>query len=156
MPIQAWNLEFLSNKSKKEIFSKIGNVAHKDQHKLIRSLLCMPVQNVFRDRQYHALAHLESLWQQQLLPLKYKIRYEEYKEKHGIGQDFVHPEHKKEKPDYAYPMPVLKRPWDKDKYGACDENESFVVGKKYKYPHDKEIGYDYYKSTKNGAWCDVG
>ena len=126
-----------------EIFSKISNEAHKAQHKLLRSLLGMPVQNVYRDRQYHALVHLEALWQQQLLPLKYKIKIEEYKDMHGIGSDFVHPEHKKKNPDYVHPLPKISRPWDADKYGNCDEGETFVAGRKYVYDYDKEIGYKY-------------
>lgn len=135
-----------------EIFAKITNLQHKEQHKLIRSLLKMPVQNVFRDRQYHSLVHIESLWQQQLLPLSYKIRAEEYKAKFGIGQDFVHPKHKELKPDYVHPSPVLKRPWDAEKYGEADMSEKFIVGKKYIYDYDKEIGYDYTKQTEKGVW----
>lgn len=127
----------------KEVFRKISNMQHKEQHKKIAKLLKLPVQNVFRDRQYHALAHMEALWQQQMLPLKYKIRYEKYKEEHGIGPDLVHPEHKKLKPDYNYPVAKLERPWDAEKYGPADEKEEFEAGKKYIYDYDKEIGYEY-------------
>jgi len=124
-----------------EIFRKISNMQHKEQHKKIAKILNIPVQNIFRDRQYHALAHLEALWQQQLLPVKYKRKYEAYMEEHGIGQDFVHPEHKKQKPDYKHPMPVIKRTWDAEKYEDVDEE--FVVGKKYRYSYDDEIGYKF-------------
>ena len=65
----------------------------------------MPVQNLFRDRVYHALTHLDALWEQDMLPLKYKIRYEKFKQQHNIGDDNIHPEHKKEKPEYNFPIP---------------------------------------------------
>ena len=116
-----------------EIFKKIGNIQHKDQHKKITTLLKMPVQNVYRDRQYHALIHLDALWEQELLPLKYKIRYEQYKKDHGIGDDNVHPAHKTEKPDYKHPIPVKTRAFDLDNCPACNENEQFIAGKKYIY-----------------------
>lgn len=125
-----------------KIFKKISNMQHKDQHKKISKLLGIPVQNVFRDRQYHSLTHLDALWEQQLLPLTYKARYEEYKALHGIGDDNVHPKHKEEKPDYNYPVPNKKRPWDAEKY-HCSVNEDFVAGKKYIYEYDKEVNYKY-------------
>ena len=127
----------------KDIFSKIGNVEHKTQHKLIRKLLGMPVQNLFRDRVYHALTHMDTLWEQGLLPLKYKCAYEEFKELHKIGDDNVHPEHKKEKPDYKFPIPNISRPWDKEAYGTPDESEEYRNGKSYYYAYDKECGYEY-------------
>ena len=116
-----------------EIFKKIGNIAHKEQHKKIRSLLGMPVQNLFRDRVYHALTHLDALWEQDMLPLKYKIRYEKFKQQHNIGDDNIHPEHKKEKPEYNFPIPNKTRPFSFDDYPTCDEKEEFTVGRKYRY-----------------------
>lgn len=116
-----------------EIFKKIGNLQHKEQHKKISKLLNMPVHNVFRDRVYHALTHLDALWEQNMLPLKYKIRYEKYKEKHRIGDSNVHPEHKKLKPDYKYPIPIKNRSFSFQDYPTCDETEVFQVGKKYTY-----------------------
>lgn len=123
-----------------EIFKNIDNLQHKEQHKKITEILKIPVQNVFHDRQYHALTHLDALWEQEMLPLKYKVRYEEYKTLHGIGSDNVHPAHKEAKPDYKYPVPVIKRPWDVEKYGTPDKSEQFIAGKKYIYNYDKEIG----------------
>ncbi len=116
-----------------EIFSKIGNIEHKQQHKLIRKLLGMPVQNLFRDRVYHALTHLDALWEQDMLPLKYKIKYEKFKQEHNIGDDNVHPEHKKDKPDYTFPIPVKNRPFSFELYPTCDEKETFSAGRTYKY-----------------------
>ena len=49
---------------------------------------------------------------------------------------------KTEKPDYVHPIPVKKRPWDVEKY-TTDKNEEFVVGKKYRYAYDDEVGYKY-------------
>lgn len=129
------------------IFQKITNLQHKEQHKKIKTLLGLNVQNVFRDRQYHALAHLEALWQQQLLPLSYKIKAEEYKAKHKIGMDFVHPGHKKPDSDYVHPISNSKRPWDSSKY-IESKDEAFVAGKKYKYAYDKEIGYKFEEAYK--------
>jgi hypothetical protein len=127
----------------KDIFSKIGNVAHKEQHKLIRKLLGMPVQNLFRDRVYHAITHLDALWEQCMLPLKYKKKYEDFKVLHNIGDDNVHPEHKKEKPDFDYPIAQKNRPWNPEAYGAPDESEVYQNGKKFRYDYDEECGYEY-------------
>ncbi len=127
----------------KDIFSKIGNIEHKQQHKLIRKLLGMPVQNLFRDRVYHALTHLDALWEQGFLPLKYKCDYEKFKIRHDIGDDNVHPEHKKDKPDFVFPVAQKSRPWNAEAYGAPNELESYQNGKKYYYDYDKECGYKY-------------
>lgn len=127
----------------KEIFSKITNLQHKAQHKKITEILHVPVQNVFRDRCYHAIQHLQVLWEQCMLPLKYKARIEDFKAKHNIGMDGVHPEHKKQKPDYKYPVPVTSRPWDNESYGEADDNEEFIVGKQYVYEYDNICGYEY-------------
>lgn len=131
-----------------EIFKNITNMQHQDQHMKINTILGLPVQNVYRDRQYHCLSHLEALWQQEMLPLKYKIKYEAYKALHGIGVDNVHPAHKTEKPDYVHPIPKVIRPWNSDGYGQCDETEKFVAGKKYRYKYDDEIGYSFAKAYK--------
>ena len=127
----------------KEIFAKIGNAAHKQQHKLIRSLLGVPVQNLFRDRVYHALTHMDALWEQGLLPLRHKCSYEDFKALHGIGDDNVHPEHKKDKPDFDFPKPLKNRPWDKEAYGEADPKEEYRNGKKYYYDYDKDCNYEY-------------
>ena len=126
-----------------DIFSKIGNIEHKTQHKLIRKLLGMPVQNLFRDRVYHALTHMDALWEQGLLPLKYKIAYEDFKKEHEIGDDNVHPEHKKDKPDFDFPKAQKNRPWMSEAYGEADPKEQYTNGKKYYYDYDKECGYEY-------------
>ena len=126
-----------------DIFSKIGNIEHKTQHKLIRKLLGLPVQNLHRDRVYHALTHMDALWCQGLLPLRYKVAYEDFKAEHDIGADNVHPEHKKLKPDYKYPKANISRPWDKDAYGTPDPKEEYINGKKYLYDFDKECGWSY-------------
>lgn len=127
----------------KEIFSKIGNVEHKNQHKLIRKILGMPVQNLFRDRAYHALSHLDCLWEQGMLPLKHKKRYEDYKKLHNIGDDNVHPDHKKDKPDYDFPVANKKRPWDEKAYGQANEAEEYKNGRKFYYDYDEECSYEY-------------
>ena len=93
----------------------------------------MPVQNLFRDRVYHALTHLDALWEQDMLPLKYKLRYENFKQEHNIGEDNVHPEHKKTKPDYNFPIPTKNRPFSFEQYATCNEKEEFRVGQLYKY-----------------------
>lgn len=126
-----------------EIFKRITNLQHKEQHSKISKILCIPVQNVFRDRVYHALSHLDALWEQGMLPVKYKVRYEDFKEQHGIGDDNVHPAHKELKPDFKHPVANKKRPWDKEKYPVPEKDEVFLPGKKYYYDYDKEIGYKY-------------
>lgn len=116
-----------------EVFRKIGNMQHKEQHDKIAKLLKVPVQNVFRDRVYHSLCHLDCLWEQKMLPMKYKHRYEKYKLENGIGDDNVHSEHKKAKPDYDYPVPVKNREFSFDLYPEFDEKEEFKAGKLYEY-----------------------
>ncbi len=129
-----------------DIFKKITNKQHAEQHRLVTKLLKLPIQTKSRDRQYHGLAHMEALWQQEMLPLKYKIKYEAFIKEHNISADFIHPGQKVE--GEKYPLGNIKRPWDKDKYGPADEKEEFKAGKKYIYPYDKEIGYVYKEAYK--------
>lgn len=106
------------------VFQKISNMEHQRQHKKIKELLGMPVQTNSRDRVYHALSHLDALWTQELLPVAYKIRYEEYKKEHGIGDDNIHPAHKK--PGVVYKTPKFKRPWNPEDHKDYDPDEKFV------------------------------
>lgn len=134
-------------KFEEEIFKKIGNIEHKAQHKLITELFGVPVQNVYRDRSYHVITHMDALWEQCMLPLKYKIWYEELKAKNGIDDTNVHPEQKKLKPDYNFPVVNKKRPWDITKYDCIDpDSEEFKVGTFYRYEYDDEVGYDFKKA----------
>ena len=114
-----------------EIFRKIGNMEHKAEHKKIPELLKMPIQTKSRDRVYHALCHLDVLWTEAHLPLKYKHKYEEYKKEHSIGDDNIHPSHKKE--GEKYPVAQNKRPWSAEDHSEFNDKEKFIVGKVYKY-----------------------
>lgn len=108
----------------KEIFQQIGNVQHKKEHEKIAKLLKMPVQNKFRDRVYHALCHLDVLWTEGRLPVRYKVAYEKLKKDNNIGDDNIHPGHKLE--GETYPVAQNKRPWDPEKYKDYDDNEPFL------------------------------
>lgn len=108
----------------KNVFQKISNMTHQEQHKKIRTLLGMPIQTPSKDRVYHALCHLDALWTQDRLPVAYKNRYEEYKKEHDIGDDNIHPSHKKA--GVVYRTPKNKRPWDPEKYKDYNENEKFI------------------------------
>jgi hypothetical protein len=89
---------------------------------------------------------MEALWQQEMLPLKYKIKYEAFKKEHNISADFIHPGQKVE--GEKYPLGNIKRIWDEEKYGAADEKEEFKAGKNYRYSFDDEIGYSYLTDYK--------
>lgn len=106
------------------VFRKISNMRHQAEHKKIKDLLGMPVQTNSRDRVYHALCHLDVLWTEGNLPVNYKAKYEEYKKEQGIGDDNIHPAHKK--PGVVYPTPKNKKPWNPEEYKGYDENEVFV------------------------------
>jgi len=108
----------------KEIFQQIGNVQHKKEHEKIAKLLKMPVQNKFRDRVYHALCHLDVLWAEGRLPVRYKHAYEKLKEDNGIGEDNIHPGHKIKGEDY--PVPQNKRPWNPEEFKDYDDEELFL------------------------------
>ena len=117
----------------REIFRKITNMQHKEQHDKIAKLLKVPVQNVLKDRVYHGLCHMDALWEQKLLPLKYKHKYEKFKKENGIDETNVHPEQKKLKPDYKFPVPIKNRPFSFEMYPEFDDSEQFVAGKIYEY-----------------------
>lgn len=109
------------------VFRKITNMEHQAEHKKIKDILGMPVQTNSRDRVYHALCHLDVLWTEGRLPIGYKHRYEEYKKEQGIGDDNIHPAHKKK--GVVYPVPKNKRPWNPEDYQDYDETQEFT-GKK--------------------------
>lgn len=114
-----------------EIFKKIANMDHQKEHKKIGDILNMPVQNHLRDRIYHALCHLDVLWYEGRLPLKYKHRYERYKKEHNIGKDNTHPAHKKE--GVTYKVPKVSRPFSFEEFDKFDEDEKFNPHKIYDY-----------------------
>ena len=115
----------------KEIFAKIGNMNHQGEHAKIVNILKMPVQASSRDRCYHALCHLDVLWTEKKLPLKYKRKYEAYKEETKIGDDNVHPDHKTD--DAKFPEAQNKREWNPEDYEGVESNETFKVGTVYEY-----------------------
>lgn len=115
----------------KEIFSQISNMEHQAEHAKIGELLKMPVQTSSRDRVYHALCHLDVLWAEGRLPIRYKHRYEEYKKKHKIDTDNIHPSHKTE--GTKYPEPQNKRDWNPEDYQEYSKTEKFVPTKIYEY-----------------------
>lgn len=96
------------------VFKKIPNQRHKAEHKKITEILGMPVQTNSRDRVYHALCHLDVLWTEGNLPISFKKKYEDYKKEQGIGDDNIHPAHKKE--GVVYPVPKNKKPWNEEDY----------------------------------------
>jgi hypothetical protein len=106
------------------VFKKISNMRHQAEHKKIMKLLGMPVQTQSKDRVYHALCHLDVLWTEGNLPVSYKHRYEAFKAEQGIGDDNIHPAHKK--PGVVYKTPKNKRPWNPDDYKDYDKDEVFV------------------------------
>lgn len=106
------------------VFRNISNKRHQEEHSKIKDLLKMPVQTNSRDRVYHALCHLDVLWTEGNLPVSYKAAYEKYKQQQGIGDDNIHPSHKK--PGVVYPAPKNKRPWDAEEYVDYDKDEVFV------------------------------
>lgn len=107
----------------KEIFQQIGNVQHKKEHEKIAKLLKMPIQNKYRDRVYHALCHLDLLWAEGRLPVRYKVGYEKLKEENNIGDDNIHPSHKE--PGVTYPIAQNKRPWNPEEFQDYDDKEMF-------------------------------
>ena len=108
-----------------EIFKKIKNMAHQKEHKKITEVLGMPVQANNRDRVYHLLCHMDVLWYEKRLPLKYKKLQEGLKQKHNIGPDNISLGQKKK--GVVYPFPKVELPkWDVSKYTNIDETELFT------------------------------
>lgn len=114
-----------------EIFKHISNKEHQAEHRKIREVLGMPVQNKYKDRIYHALCHLDVLWTEGRLPVRYKHKYEEYKKQNNIGDDNVHPAHKEEGVNYK--LPKDKRPWNPEDYQDFDPQEKFDPNHVYDY-----------------------
>lgn len=110
------------------VFKNITNDRHGEEHAKIKRLLEIPVQTNSRDRVYHALSHLDVLWTEGNLPVSYKAKYEEFKTKEGIGDDNVHPAHKKK--GVVYPVAKNKRPWSLEEYkDKINLDEQFVGDK---------------------------
>ena len=114
-----------------EIFSQIGNMNHQKEHRKILEVIKMPVQSATRDRIFHQLCHLDVLWKEGRLPVKYKHKYEEYKKKYNIDDTNLHPDLKEE--GREYPTPFEKRAWNPEDYQDYDKNEKFIPTKVYDY-----------------------
>lgn len=109
----------------KDIFSKIVNMEHQKEHKKITEILGMPVQANNRDRVYHLLCHMDVLWYEKRLPLRFKKRQEELKKEHNIGSSNISEGQKKK--GVVYPLPKVKLPeWDVSKYPNIDMKENFT------------------------------
>ena len=115
----------------KEIFAKIGNLDHEKEHHKIWDVLGMPIQASSRSREYHAICHLDVLWQEERLPLHYKRKYEEYKKQNEIDDTNLHPSLKVSGETYAAPR--NKRPWNPEQYTHIESNEIFNPKRTYKY-----------------------
>lgn len=113
-----------------EIFRKIGNKNHQQEHKKIHSILGLPIQSHTRDRAYHILSHMTVLWVQKRLPLKYKVREQEIRDQYGVGVDNVPAGQKKE--GVVYPQPKIEIPQFKAEWFNVDESEEFT-GEVYDY-----------------------
>jgi hypothetical protein len=107
-----------------DIFKKISNMEHKEEHKKMTSILGMPVQSPTKDRVYHLLSHMDILWYEKRLPLHYKKRQEELKAQYGIGADNV-PESQK-KQGIVYRSPKIDLPEFNAELYDIDENEEFT------------------------------
>lgn len=113
-----------------DIFKRISNMEHQAEHKKISTVLGLPVQNANRDRVYHLLSHMDVLWYENRLPLKYKKLQEDLKKEHGVGPDNI-PSGQKKK-GVIYKLPKVKLPeWNEDLYDI-DMSEEFT-GITYNY-----------------------
>ena len=130
------------------VFRNISNKLHQEQHKKIKEILGMPVQANSRDRMYHTLCHMDVLWTEGKLPVSYKKKYEDFKKKENIGDDNIHPAHKK--PGVEYPVATGKRPWTEEDMKNYDENEVFK-GDKGKGRPIAEINKREQEQMKQGA-----
>ena len=117
----------------KDIFHKITNDQHQAQHAKIAQLLKVPIQNALKDRVYHGLCHMDALWEQKMLPMKFKHKYERFKKENGIGDNNVHPKQMELKPNYKFPIPQKNRPFSFEMYPEFDDKETFQAGKLYEY-----------------------
>jgi len=107
-----------------EIFKKLGNNKHQEEHRKIRKVLELPVQANNRDRTYHVLTHMDVLWYEKRLPLRFKKAAEDLKKEHNIGPDNISEGQKKE--GVIYPTPKVKLlEWDEDLY-KIDMSEEFT------------------------------